>query len=69
VHHPLLDLDQLDMQPGQLLIVVLDFQLAVGSWNFVNSRLPAFFVALMMTSTLLQRAFGRVVNFMPPACS
>ena len=52
VHHPLLNLDQLDMQPGQLSFVVLDFQFAVGASVELSSTacFLAFFVALMMTS-------------------
>ena len=52
VHHPLLNLDQLDMQPGQLSFVVLDLQLAVGApWNSRQQLgFLAFFVALIMTS-------------------
>src|SRR5262249_54378062 len=30
VHHPLLELDELDMQPRELLLVLLPFQLAAG---------------------------------------
>jgi hypothetical protein len=54
----LLNLDQLDMQPGQLTRVVLGLQLAIGRLGiFDNLRLLAFLVALTMTSDdLPQRA-------------
>jgi hypothetical protein len=35
VHHPLLELDELDMQARELSLMVLPFQLAVASWRVI----------------------------------
>jgi hypothetical protein len=35
VHHPLIELDELDMQARDLSLIVLPFQLAVSSWRVI----------------------------------
>ena len=35
MHHPLLELDELDMPARELPLIVLPFQLAVASWRVI----------------------------------
>ena len=63
VHDPLLQLDELDMQPGQLALVVLAFQLAVRRDPRLSlaSDFFAFFAALM--TQLSQHALPQDLYF------
>ena len=59
VHDPLLQFDQFDMQLGQLLLVCLVLQLAVGAATLSScSAFLAFFAALIVTSRSVRSDSG-----------